>query len=156
MKLSFAEYKDKITGCWLGKNIGGVLGAPFEGKREVFDVEFYTQELHGNPPPNDDLDLQLVWLNAVEKYGRHVNASILGEYWLSYVIPNWVEYGSGKNNLKMGIVPPMSGHLENPYKDSCGCFIRSELWACLAPGRPELAALYAYEDAIVDHASEGM
>lgn len=156
MKLTFSDYKDKLRGCWLGKNIGGVLGAPFEGKRAVFDVNFYTQDLNGDPPPNDDLDLQLVWLNAVEKYGRHTNASILGEYWLSFIIPNWVEYGSGKNNLKMGLVPPLSGHVENPYKDSCGCFIRSEIWACLAPGRPELAVRYAYEDAIVDHSSEGL
>lgn len=156
MKLSFKEYKDKMMGCWLGKNIGGVLGAPFEGRRAVFDVEFYTQDLKGNPPPNDDLDLQLVWLNAVEKYGRQTNASILGEYWLSFIIPDWVEYGAGKNNLKMGLLPPLTGYLENPYKDSCGCFIRSEIWACLAPGHPEIAVRYAYEDAIVDHSGEGM
>ncbi|MEI6603253.1 MAG: ADP-ribosylglycohydrolase family protein, partial [Clostridia bacterium] len=156
MRLDFETYKDKMAGCWMGKNIGGVLGAPFEGKRGVFDVDFYVQELSGHPPANDDLDLQLVWLNAVEEYGSAINASILGEYWLTYIIPNWVEYGSGKNNLRMGIVPPLSGYLENPYRDSCGCFIRSELWACIAPGNPQIAAKYAYEDAIVDHSSEGM
>lgn len=156
MKLTFREYKEKVMGCWMGKNIGGVLGAPFEAKRGVFDIDFYTQDLSGDPPPNDDLDLQLVWLNAVEKYGRHINASILGEYWLSFIIPNWAEYGAGKNNLRMGFVPPLSGYLENEYRDSCGCFIRSEIWACLAPGYPELAARYAYEDAIVDHSHEGM
>jgi len=156
MRLDFDTYKDKMAGCWMGKNIGGVLGAPFEGKRGVFDVDFYVQELSGHPPANDDLDLQLVWLNAVEEYGSAINASILGEYWLSFIIPHWVEYGSAKNNLRMGIVPPLSGYLENPYRDSCGCFIRSELWACIAPGNPQIAAKYAYEDAIVDHSSEGM
>lgn len=25
-KLDFATYKDKVMGCWAGKNIGGVLG----------------------------------------------------------------------------------------------------------------------------------
>lgn len=156
MKLEYSVFKDKLMGCWLGKNIGGVLGAPFEGKRQINSVDFYVQDLKGNPPANDDLDLQLVWLNAVEQYGRHTNASILGEYWLSYIIPNWVEYGSGKNNLKMGFLPPISGYLENPYKDSCGCFIRSEIWACLAPGHPEIAVRYAYEDASVDHSDEGL
>jgi len=156
MRLDFDTYKDKMAGCWMGKNIGGVLGAPFEGKRGVFNVDFYVQELSGHPPANDDLDLQLVWLNAVEEYGSGINASILGEYWLSFIIPHWVEYGSAKNNLRMGIVPPLSGYLENPYRDSCGCFIRSELWACIAPGNPQIAAKYAYEDAIVDHSSEGM
>ncbi len=156
MKLDFATYKDKVMGCWTGKNIGGVLGAPFEGIRQMNDISFYTQDLSMGPPPNDDLDLQIIWLAAVERYGRNVNASILGEYWLSYCIPNWVEYGTGKANLRAGLQPPLSGVVGNTYKDSCGCFIRSEIWACLAPGNPELAARYAYEDAIVDHEGEGV
>lgn len=133
MKLDFATYKDKVMGCWAGKNIGGVLGAPFEGRRQVNDISFYTQDLSMGPPPNDDLDLQIIWLAAVERYGRNVNASILGEYWLSYCIPNWVEYGTGKANLRAGLQPPLSGLIDNTYKDSCGCYIRSEIWACLAP-----------------------
>lgn len=100
--------------------------------------------------------MQIVWLAAVERFGRQANASILAEYWLSYVIPNWVEYGMGKANLRAGLVPPHSGVVDNPYQNSCGCFIRSEIWACLAPGRPDLAVRHAYEDAIVDHGAEGM
>lgn len=156
MELNYHSYKDKVMGCWAGKNIGGVLGAPFEGHRQVNDAEFYVQDLSMGPPPNDDLDLQIIWLAAVEKYGRNVNASILGEYWLSFVIPNWVEYGTGKANMRAGLQPPLSGVVNNPYGNSCGCFIRSEIWACLAPGHPEIAVKYAYEDAIVDHYGEGM
>jgi len=156
MILSLKEYKNKVLGCWMGKNIGGTLGAPFECKRGVYDIDFYTQNLGGEPLPNDDLDLQLVWLNVVEKYGRNVNASILGEYWHSYIVPNWVEYGAGKNNMRMGLVPPLSGYVNNIYRDSCGAFIRSEIWACLTPGHPEIAVKYAYEDAIVDHSFEGV
>ena len=156
MLLDFQTYRDKVAGCWAGKNIGGVLGAPFEGKRQFNDEEFYTQDLTQGPPANDDLDLQIVWLAAVERYGRNVNASILGDYWLSFVIPNWVEYGIGKANLRAGLVPPMSGAVDNDYRNSNGCFIRSEIWACLAPGNPALATKYAFEDAIVDHADEGM
>lgn len=156
MKLGFDGYRDKVLGCWTGKNIGGVLGAPFEGRRQVNHVDFYTQDLTMGPPPNDDLDLQIVWLAAVERFGQNVNASVLGEYWLSFIIPNWVEYGTGKANLRAGLQPPLSGVTDNVYGNSCGCFIRSEIWACLAPGHPELAARYAYEDAIVDHYGEGM
>lgn len=156
MKLSLSTYRDKVMGCWQGKNIGGTLGGPFEGRRQINrDVTFYVQDLSMGPPMNDDLDLQLVWLAAVEKYGRQVDASVLAEYWTSFVFPNWSEYGMGKANLRAGFEPPLSGVIDNPYKDSCGCFIRSEIWACLAPGRPELAARYAWEDAIVDHAGDG-
>lgn len=154
-QLTFKEYKDKVKGCWTGKNIGGVLGAPFECFRQVNNVEFYTQDLSMGPPPNDDLDLQIIWLAAVEKYGRNVNASLLGEYWLSFIIPNWVEYGMAKANLRAGLCPPLSGYVDNTYGNSCGSFIRSEIWACLAPGHPDIAARYAFEDAIVDHTEEG-
>lgn len=156
MIMEMAEFKNKVLGCWMGKNIGGTIGAPFECVRQVNDVSFYTQDLKGNPAPNDDLDLQLVWLSAVERYGRQVNASILGEYWLGYVTPHWVEYGTGKANLRAGLVPPLSGLTKNVYRNSCGCFIRSEIWACLAPGHPDIAVKYAYEDAIVDHSQEGV
>lgn len=157
MKLPFEVLKDKVLGCWNGKNAGGVLGEPMEWIRQINNVEFYTQQFEkGNPPANDDLDLQLEWLIAVERYGRHINASILGDYWLSFITPNWVEYGTGKSNMRRGIVPPLSGYLSNEFKDSCGCYIRSELWACLCPGHPELAVRYAYEDGIVDHADEGL
>lgn len=70
--------------------------------------------------PNDDLDLQLVWLNAAEEYGKNVNAEILGEYWTSYVTADWSEYGAGKNNMRYGLMPPISGLYKNHNKDSCG------------------------------------
>ena len=154
-RLEIGELRNKIKGCYMGKNIGGTFGAPFECKRQVNTVTFYTQDLSMGPPANDDLDLQLVWLNAVEKFGRTVDSHILGEYWLSYIIPNWVEYGMAKANLRTSLLPPLSGYIDNTYGNSCGAFIRSEIWACLAPGHPEIAARYAYEDAIVDHCEDG-
>ena len=30
MILNRDEYRNKVLGCWMGKNIGGTLGAPFE------------------------------------------------------------------------------------------------------------------------------
>ena len=156
MIMNVKTYKDKVRGCWLGKNIGGTLGAPFELKRGVWDLDFYTQDMSEGAWPNDDLDLQLIWLNAAERYGRNVNAQILGEYWLSYIVGDWSEYGAGKNNLQKGLLPPVSGWYHNHNRDSCGAFIRSEIWACLNPGNPADAVKYAYEDAIVDHSNEGV
>ncbi len=155
-RLTFQEYKDKVRACWLGKNIGGTLGAPFECFRGVYDLTYYTHDLSKGVLPNDDLDLQLAWLHAAEVYGKGVNAEILGNYWLSYIVPDWSEYGACKNNLRFGLQPPLSGWYHNHNKDSCGSFIRSEIWACLAPGHPEIAVKYAYEDAICDHADEGV
>lgn len=156
MELTYKQYRDKVRACWLGKNIGGTLGAPFECIRGVYDIDYYTHDLSLGVLPNDDLDLQLLWLNAAEVYGRNLTAAQLGEYWISYVSADWSEYGAGQNNLRYGLLPPISGWYKNHNKDSCGCFIRSELWACLAPGHPEIATKYAREDAICDHADEGL
>lgn len=152
MLLSIKDYKEKTLGCWLGKNIGGTLGAPMEWHRQLNSVSFYTQDLNGEPLPNDDLDIQLLWLVAIEEQGiDKINARLLGDYWTMYVTPHWAEYGNAKINMKSGIMPPLSGNMNNPYKDSCGCFIRSEIWATIAPGAPEIAVRLAYEDAMIDH-----
>jgi len=145
------EYRSRVLGCWLGKNIGGTLGEPFEWRRQINDVAFYTRDLGGEPLPNDDLDIQLLWLIALEEQGVDLDAHTLAEYWVLYVTPHWSEYGTAKVNLRSGLVPPLSGTFGNDYKDSCGAFIRSEIWACIAPGCPEIAARYAYQDAIIDH-----
>ena len=148
--------RDKILGCFNGKNVGGTLGAPFEGKNGFFDIDYFIQpNIDGNPLPNDDLDLQISSLNAVMRFGRNVNSEILAEYYNIYVNPSWAEYGVGKSNLRRGIPTPISGYHCNRYKDSCGSFIRSEVWACLCPGHPEIATRYAYFDSSIDHADEG-
>ena len=152
------RYLDKARGCWTGKNIGGTLGAPFEGRREMNDVSFYTQKLSGTPVPNDDLDLQLIWLIAAEACGIYnLNERILGEYWLNYITGAWNEYGVCKNNLRNGLIPPLSGSCNNEkWKNSNGAWIRSEIWACTFPGCPDEAAYFAYCDACCDHAGEGI
>ena len=156
MSINFSVYEDKVRACWLGKNIGGTLGAPLECQRGVYDLQYYIHDLNLGVLPNDDLDLQLIWLNAAEKFGKNINAEILSEYWMSYIVADWSEYGAAKSNLRFGMQPPISGWYNNHNKDSCGAFIRSEIWACLAPGHPEIAVKYAREDAICDHADEGL
>ncbi len=156
MQLSYTAYADKVRACFIGKNIGGTLGAPFEGKRGVFDVTYYTHDLSYGVLPNDDLDLQLVFLVAAERFGRALTAENLADYWMYGIPVDWSEYGAGRANVKFGFAPPVSGGFHNEFKNSCGCFIRSELWACLHPGHPERAVKYAYMDGVVDHADEGV
>ena len=156
MKLNFDCYKDKVYACWIGKNVGGTMGTPYEGKRELLDVKGFATA-PGEPLPNDDLDLQLVWLHAMEQEGPYsLDCKKLGEYWLSLVSPFWNEYGTGKANMRHGLLPPLSGDYDNSWKHSNGAWIRTEIWASMAPGCPEIAAKYAIEDACVDHgAGEG-
>ncbi len=152
VKMNRDFIRDKIHACWIGKNIGGTIGTPFECLTDMFDIKGFTSP-KGEPLPNDDLDLQLVWLCALEEMGPHrLTAQTLSEYWMSYIPPAWNEYGVGKANILGGLPAPMSGEVENTqWKHSNGAWIRSEIWACLAPGYPEIARRYAYEDACIDH-----
>jgi ADP-ribosylglycohydrolase len=154
--LDEATYRDKVYACWLGKSIGGTLGIPAEGKQEPQHLTFY-EPVPTEPGANDDLDLQLLWLKALEERGPGITSRDLAEYWQSFVPVDWNEYGVGKANVRDGWEPPLSGHYRNKrWRDSNGAWIRSEIWACLAPGMPALAAHYAIQDASVDHGmSEG-
>jgi ADP-ribosylglycohydrolase len=156
--INLESYKDKVLGCWTGKNIGGTLGAPFEGKPQMNNVNFYTQKLEGKPIPNDDLDLQLIWLLVAEEKGLYrINERVLGEYWLTYITNCSNEYGICKSNLRNGLMPPLSGSCNNDrWKFSNGAWIRSEIWACILPGSPDEAAMFAYYDACCDHCGEGI
>ena len=154
LDLASDDFRDRVNGCWMGKNCGGTLGAPLEivfGAREPFDVWWYPKLEEGGIP-NDDLELQLFWLKALEEVGPGLRAAHLAQYWLDHIGYNPDEYGLCKTNLKLGLLPPVAGAYNNYFKDCMGCPIRSEIWACVAPGAPRVACLYAYEDGIVDHA----
>jgi ADP-ribosylglycohydrolase len=154
VRIDETVYRDKVLGCWLGKNAGGTLGGPLEqkfGQEEMFDVSWYP-ELPEGGIPNDDLELQLIWLQALREHGPGIVARDLAEYWLDCIRYNFDEYGLSKTNLQKGLVPPVSGWHNNWFKHCMGSPIRSEIWACVAPGTPEIAAAYAFEDAICDHA----
>ena len=149
--LNEKDYYRKVYGGWMGKNIGGTLGVPVEGKMELLELDFYPL-LPDEPLENDDLDLQLVWLHALEQYGAKLTARELGQEWIEHIFFPFDEYGYALANLRRGLVAPVAGWFNNPFNDCMGSPIRSEIWAMVAPGAPARAAAYAFEDAIVDHA----
>ena len=151
IKINREELKDKISACWIGKNIGGTFAGPYEHKKEVLDIKGFITE-PGEPLPNDDLDLQLVWLRAMEDFGpKMLNERILAEYWIDHIPPYWNEYGIAKGNMARGLVPPICGEYENEWKHSNGAWIRTEIWATLFPGLVEETIKYSYMDACIDH-----
>ncbi len=148
--------RKKIMGCWLGKAVGGTLGQPYEGCHGPLALKFYDP-IPTDMIPNDDLDLQVLWACVLNDMAEPViSRKILAQAWLDHVEFCYDEYGMAIRNLRLGIQPPLSGTYDNWFKDGLGAAIRSEIWACLAPGNPELAAAYAYEDACVDHVGDGL
>ncbi len=155
--LSRSVFRDKVYACWLGKCIGGTLGAPYEGKRHTHALDFY-HPLPTQAAPNDDLDLQLIWLKLLEDHGFDPPLPLFAHYWSQYASAYpWNEYGFFMRNYSRGLRPPIAGCFENYFVDEMGSPIRSEIWACLHPANPQAAARMAWKDSALDHAGgEGM
>lgn len=150
-KLPYKEYYNKIHGGWIGKCAGGILGAPIEGFKKFNSIPF-TEELFETNFPNDDLDLQVLWLDMLLKKGRHVRASDLNEHWKNHVDFPWCEYGIATRNIEMGLDNPNTGSHNNWYWNTgMGSPIRSEIWGMINPGDPKKAAKFAAMDSQLDH-----
>ncbi len=147
--------ESKIYGCWMGKSIGGTLGLPVEGHLGPHSLTYYDP-VPTIAPPNDDLELQLVWLDLVEKSNGRLMADDLGRAWLRHIHYMWDEYGRCRWNLRRGVPASSAGVFENHFASGMGSPIRSEIWACLFPGDPESAGYYAGLDASLDHGVEGI
>ncbi|MFA9478103.1 ADP-ribosylglycohydrolase family protein [Phycisphaerales bacterium AB-hyl4] len=153
--ISDSELRRRMMGCWLGKAVGGTLGMPYEGVRNTLNLTYYDP-MPEEMLPNDDLDAQVVYAFLLDKMEQpRVDRHVLTEAW-RHIGMSPDEYGICKRNMKLGLVPPATGSYDNPFARGMGAAIRTEIWACLAPGQPELAAAYAYEDACMDHAGEGV
>ena len=146
----------RIHGCWLGKSIGGTLGLPAEGRMNRLHFSFYDP-VPTIAPPNDDLELQLVWLHILEtlKDGT-LTQQDFANAWLNHLHYMWDEYGRCRWNLRRGVPVAAVGTFENNFVSGMGSPIRSEIWACLFPGDPASAAYYAALDASLDHGVEGI
>lgn len=133
------SFPSRISGCWLGKSIGGTLGLPAEGTMTRLHFSFYDP-VPISAPPNDDLELQLVWLDLAEKAGATpLSQADFGRAWLRHIHYMWDEYGRCRWNLRRGVPAGNVGTFENPFHAGMGSPIRSEIWACLFPGDPDAA-----------------
>ncbi len=149
--LSFEQYYNKVLGGWAGKCAGGILGAPIEGFKR-FNTIPYSDSLFETNFANDDLDLQVLWLDMILKKGSQVRGEDFTNHWVENCDFPWCEYGVANRNIRMGLDNPTTGEHNNWYwKRGMGSPIRSEIWGMVCPGLPARAAFYAGMDSGVDH-----
>ncbi len=154
--ITYDLYLDKIYGCFLGKTVIGTLGAPYEGIKMPLELTF-SPEMINTMLPNDDLDLQVLWLDVAETYGKDFTSAQLLERFCTRCDYSPGEYAVMRKNFARGVYPPASGSFSNDfYRSGMGCPIRSEVWACLAPLDPATAADYAVRDGVLDHAGDSV
>lgn len=149
-------YRQRVAACWLGKAVGSTLGSPVEGLDGPHDLEYYPSSPSAMLP-NGGLDLEIVYAGVLDRLAEaRVDRQVLAGAWRDHVDLVQDEYAVAKRNLSLGLAPPLTGSFDNWFNSGLGAAGRSELWACLAPGNPEVASAYAYEDACIDHAGDGI
>ncbi len=150
-EITLTNYQDKVRGGWVGKCAGGILGAPIEGYKTFHRIAI-DDNLFENNFPNDDLDLQILWLDLAKQRGPTLRAQDYRNHWRAHVNFPWNEYGIATLNIHKGLDNPDTGRHNNTYwSQSMGSPIRSEIWGMLCPGNPAAAARYARMDSTLDH-----
>jgi ADP-ribosylglycohydrolase len=155
--ISYEQLYSKVLGAWLGKSIGGAIGAPFE-VHKILGTDVTKENCWPSSViPNDDLDIQLLWLEVMEEQGVFFTQQELGEYWEKQCWYNFAEYSFFLYNQRRGVQAPESGRFNNEfYSESMGCPIRSEIWGLTALGNPRLAAELARIDGELDHINDSV
>ena len=149
------DLRERISGCWAGKCLGGAIGMPFEGVPYRPNLTPESIRLRQDVP-NDDLEMQLIWLTGLRERGLDLDAAAFGDLWRRHIPAGCDEYSIAIRNLRHGVNPPVSGWLDNCFADGMGATIRSEIWAAVFAGRPDAAMHFAELDASVDHWRDGV
>jgi len=143
-RLPVSEYRDKMKAGWIGKMVGCAWGAPTEFKfleRIVPEDKMpkWTDNLVNDSSGNDDLYVQMTFMESLDKYGLKVTSRQAGidfanaRYGLAHANK------AGRNNLRNGIAPPDSGHPQfNQHADDIDYQIEADFAGLVSPGLPNL------------------
>ena len=155
LTLTKETYEDKILGAWQGKAAGITLGIGLRGNLVPARLNYYSP-VPGQSVPSVALDFSMVWLSVLEEVGAEVSSEDLRRAWADRLDYTQDEFGYALLNLKRGLTPPASGAHSNWFRHSTGAVQRADIWAMVAPGNPQAAAAFAWHDASIDHAEEGV
>jgi len=166
--ISREQLLDKISGFWIGQFVGNYMGFPFENVYEdepcPFLVDrYYTwqddpsirmnrEDLRGFVPifagafegafSDDDTDIELVTLHAVEKYGLDITYPEITAMWKQHINRKiWVANRTARDLMERGVVAPDTGRKKNnPNWFQIDPQLVNEIWSAFYPGMTAKAA----------------
>ena len=154
-----ADFADQTRAAWLGQLVGAAAGTALEGYTaqniaEVFGpIRDYVREPNTY---NDDITFELAFLEAYGEKGSAVTGADIAARWTGMIPMGWSAEGVALNNIRRGIMPPVSGWLDNPFDEWIGGQMRGTICGMVAPGRAREAARLAYMDAEISAAGNGI
>jgi ADP-ribosylglycohydrolase len=109
-------------------------------------------------PEDDDLNYPLIALHLLEKHGTALTSDDVAKAWLD-LLPGGRVFTAERvayRNLLLGVDPPDTARIRNPFRQWIGAQIRTDLYGWASPGRPALAAELAWRDARISHVRNGV
>ena len=121
--------------------------------------------------PDDDIHYSIAGLCIMETYGPDFSWTDVADWWISHfplsalctaeaqAILNYASrtarWGSD-GGARSSATAEFCRRYRNPYREWIGAQIRSDPWAWVAAGNPELAAEFAFRDASWTHTANGI
>lgn len=115
---------------------------------------------------DDDIHYSLTGLGVIEQKGPEFAWDDVARYWLSHIPPSAICTAETQaiTNVQnrscrghdMATTPAWTRRHRNPYREWIGAQIRSDGWAWVCAGKPELAAEFAWRDACWTHERNGI
>ncbi|MCC6699871.1 MAG: ADP-ribosylglycohydrolase family protein, partial [Candidatus Hydrogenedentes bacterium] len=98
----------------------------------------WTDDRIANAIGQDDCYVEMTFLKALEEHGLDVTYAQAGQAFADTQYPLWHANKYGRENVRRGIMPPLSGHPSfNKHADDIDFQIEADLFGILCPGLPE-------------------
>lgn len=152
LKISVAEYRERVYASWLGQCIGNIYGLPHENRHidepgpDTFPYG-YSGNLERLKNTNgvfsdDDTDVEYLYLLAMEKFGPEPSGEQLTGLWKYHIRDRvWLANRAALAAMHHGWTPPVTGMRQyNPHWFQIDPQLVNEIWAVTAPGMVRYAA----------------
>lgn len=165
------EIYNKVKGGWVGQMAGVTWGAPTEfysfGKYfETYPdmtiipeelVPVWTSETINDAFNQDDLYVDVTFLDCIKDNGANVDWTVFGEYFGKSEYRLWHANRWGRDNVNAGIQTPWSGHYTNTlHCDDIDWQIECDALGMSALAQPEVAKEMAWRAGHVMNYGDGV
>jgi hypothetical protein len=137
-QLPVDSYINHMKGGWAGQMIGVSYGAPTEFKAcgKTYDKPIaWTKDSVENSLHQDDVYVDLSFLEALEQYGLDLSYAQAGKAFGDTKFRLWHANKEGRDNVRKGIMPPDSGSPKyNKHYNDIDFQIEADFCGLINPG----------------------
>lgn len=156
LKLSHAEYEDKVHAVWMAQIIAATMGFQFEHKTASTVWIDTLPKVLKYASVDDDWYYEMVAIRAFEKYGVNLTVQQLGKQWMENACGTWGSSEQARLLMAQGIDPAEAGNPRyNKLWFTIGAQFSADVYGALAPGMPNVAAKMAREYGHINGYAEG-